>query len=103
MFFQCALSLRILDSNPFQLLGLLNSKFQIPRPTLGLFTFSVVLVKMENQFEGLIVSGEGRTDVVVGRIVPQGILALTPSNYEQVMLHDNEELKLQINLRLQTS
>ena len=40
---------------------------------------------------------------VVGRIVPQGILALTPSNYEQVMLHDNEELKLQINLRLQTS
>lgn len=42
-------------------------------------------------------------DVVVGTIVPQGILALTASNYEQVMLHDNEELKLQIELRLQTS
>lgn len=102
MFFQCVLSLRILDSNPFQLLGLLNSKFQIPRPTLRLYAFSVVLVKMEIQFEGLIVSGEGRMDVL-GRIVPQGILALTPSNYEHVMLHDNEELKLQINLRLQTS
>lgn len=102
-FFHCALSLRILDSNRFQLLGPLNSKVQIPRPALGLYAFSVVLVKMENQFEGLIVSGEGRMDVVVGTIVPQGILALTASNYEQVMLHDNEELKLQIKLRLQTS
>lgn len=55
-FFQCALSLRILDFNCFQLLRLFNSRVQISRPTLGLCVYSVVLVRMGNQFEGLIVS-----------------------------------------------
>lgn len=72
--FQRALSLRILDLNHFQLLGYSTQKVQrldnISALSWGTI-YSIVLVKMENQFEGLVkaMPGEKRINVLVGTII----------------------------------